>query len=100
MKRKYFSLLGINTNFVHDLVDVYAMLNFHDEQLLKIVPNKLFIIYENDNNKKIAHHYYYQNVYLFSIAGIFDGNSWHISSNKIKISDIVLYCSHNNYFSN
>lgn len=97
MKRQYFSILGINTNFVHKLNDVCDMLEFHDDYLRnKVIPdsNKMFIVCTAKNNI-IVHHYYYQQQYLFSIAAIKEDEKndiWKISSKKIKIIDIIYTC--------
>ena len=87
MIKYYYSLLGICTNFIHNKYEVLEMLDFHDNEILKIIPYQLFIIHTYQNNL-IAHHYYYCNNYLFSSGGKLINNSWKFSSQKIKLIDI------------
>ena len=93
VNRKYCSLLGFCTDFVRALPDAYAMLEFHDAYLFKIVvnPRCLFSVHQVTANS-IYHHYYYQRYYLFSIAAKLINDRWIISPDKIKINDVIPLC--------
>lgn len=90
--RQYYSFFGIRTEFYLSKGDAKFIIEYHDKELYKSVPdNRKLLILRINESHRIAHHYYYNGKYIFSIAAIYK-NKWIVSPQKIKIIDIIYSC--------